>query len=193
VGDSPFPSLNGAYGLITGNGTLGDINADYCAANWTCPAVFAAPPNAVTLTFNGGAWATDGPASGVGRGDAQPVAGINTNTALSAQVWASDSAAFVPDDTVPLCWASPLAAGSDEEIFVNTTLVPQRRDAPLVAVKTGDVLTLDGEAFDYGPMQEGDVLPAIAIASDLFARLCCAKKVRATPPLSQDGLNQWAV
>ena len=192
AGDNPFPSLNGAYGLITGNGTLGDasgylwqiavqygtlspqlkfrnkagvswdawqtvvatdnilgpvsqtggvptgaiierganangdyvrfadgtqictradllagyISAEYCAETWTYPAVFAAPPNAVTLTLNGGAWATNGPASGVGRGDVQPVAGNNTNTALSAQVWASGSAAFVSGDTVPLLGAA---------------------------------------------------------------------------------------
>ena len=49
------------------------------------------------------------------------------------------------------------------------TLVPQRRDTPLVAVKSRDVLWLNGEAFDFGPLQEGDVLPAEAIASDLFA------------------------
>jgi hypothetical protein len=52
---------------------------------------------------------------------------------------------------------------------MNITLVPQRRDRPLVAVKSGDVLWLNGEAFDFGPLQEGDVLPADAIASDLFA------------------------
>ena len=52
---------------------------------------------------------------------------------------------------------------------MNITLVPQRRDALLIAVKSGDVLTLNGEAFDFGPLQEGDVLPAEAIASDLFA------------------------
>lgn len=52
---------------------------------------------------------------------------------------------------------------------MNITLVPQRRDAPLVAEKSGDVLVLNGEAFDFSPLQEGDVLPASAIASDLFA------------------------
>ncbi|SNT10915.1 hypothetical protein [Antarctobacter heliothermus] len=52
---------------------------------------------------------------------------------------------------------------------MNITLVPQRRDTPLVAVKSGDVLALNGEAFDFGPLQEGDVLPADAIASNLFA------------------------
>ncbi|SUZ32941.1 hypothetical protein ROE7235_02707 [Roseibaca ekhonensis] len=188
TGDNPFPTLNGAYGLITGNGTLGDdsgylwqiavqygtlspqlkfrnkagvtwdawqtvvatdnilgsvsqaggvptgaiiergsnangdytrfadgtqictrqglvatfVDAEHCAATWTCPAAFAAPPTAVTLTLDGGAWGASGPASGVGRGDVQPVAGINTNTALSAEVWASGSAVFVSGDTVPL-------------------------------------------------------------------------------------------
>ncbi|SNT26372.1 hypothetical protein [Antarctobacter heliothermus] len=52
---------------------------------------------------------------------------------------------------------------------MNITLVPQRRDTPLVAVKSGDVLALNGEAFDFSPLQDGDVLPSEAIASDLFA------------------------
>jgi hypothetical protein len=52
---------------------------------------------------------------------------------------------------------------------MNITLVPQRRDTPLHAEKSGDILTLNGEAFDFSPLQEGDVLPADAIASDLFA------------------------
>ncbi|MDG1129692.1 MAG: hypothetical protein P8N68_11355 [Paracoccaceae bacterium] len=52
---------------------------------------------------------------------------------------------------------------------MNITLVPQRRERPRVAEKSGDVLILNGEAFDFAPLQEGDVLPSDAIASDLFA------------------------
>jgi hypothetical protein len=52
---------------------------------------------------------------------------------------------------------------------MNITLVPQRRDTALVAEKSGDVLILNGESFDFSPLQEGDVLPISAIASDLFA------------------------
>ena len=52
---------------------------------------------------------------------------------------------------------------------MNISLVPQRRDAPLHAEKSGDILVLNGEAFDFAPLQEGDELPASAIASDLFA------------------------
>lgn len=52
---------------------------------------------------------------------------------------------------------------------MNITLVPKRRDTPLIAVRSGDVLILNGEAFDLSPLQEGDELPADAIASDLLA------------------------
>lgn len=45
-------------------------------------------------------------------------------------------------------------------------LSPQRLDGTLIASKAGDVLTLNGEAFDFGPVPEGATLPAEAIASD---------------------------
>jgi hypothetical protein len=51
------------------------VDAEHCAVTWTCPAAFAAPPNAVTLTLDGGTWGTNGPASGIKRGDVQPVSG----------------------------------------------------------------------------------------------------------------------
>jgi len=44
-------------------------------------------------------------------------------------------------------------------------LSPQRLDGTLIASKAGDVLTLNGEAFDFGPLPEGATLPAEAIAS----------------------------
>lgn len=49
------------------------------------------------------------------------------------------------------------------------TLIPQRRDTTLSLEKTGDVLSVNGEAFDFSALQEGDELPPEAIASDLFA------------------------
>lgn len=52
---------------------------------------------------------------------------------------------------------------------MNITLVPQRREKPLHAEKSGDIPILNGEAFDFSALQEGDVLPVSAIASDMFA------------------------
>jgi hypothetical protein len=48
-------------------------------------------------------------------------------------------------------------------------LSPSRRDDTLTAVKTGSVLTLNGEDFDLSPMGDGDTLPATAITSQWFA------------------------
>lgn len=46
------------------------------------------------------------------------------------------------------------------------TLSPVRIDETLTATRAGDVLTLNGEAFDFGPLPEGATLPAEAITSD---------------------------
>jgi hypothetical protein len=48
------------------------------------------------------------------------------------------------------------------------TLIPQRRDAPLTLSVIGDVLTVDGEDFDFSALAEGVELPATAVASDHF-------------------------
>lgn len=47
-------------------------------------------------------------------------------------------------------------------------LSPQRRDDTLEVIKDGDVLILNGEAFDFSPMGHGDTLPCSAIASTWF-------------------------
>lgn len=47
-------------------------------------------------------------------------------------------------------------------------LSPQRRDDSLVLEKAGDTLIINGEAFDFSPLQEGGTLPAEAIASGWF-------------------------
>jgi len=47
-------------------------------------------------------------------------------------------------------------------------LSPSRRDAPLELIRSGDRLTLNGEAFDFSPLREGATLPAEAIDSDWF-------------------------
>lgn len=47
--------------------------------------------------------------------------------------------------------------------------VPQRRDDQVVYVKRGDVLLIDGEVFDFSPIQDGDLLPQDAIRSQWVA------------------------
>ncbi|SCW88666.1 hypothetical protein [Pseudomonas sp. NFACC05-1] len=48
-------------------------------------------------------------------------------------------------------------------------LSPQRRDDVLEVIKSGDVLTINGEDFDLSPIGDGDTLPREAIASIWFA------------------------
>lgn len=48
---------------------------------------------------------------------------------------------------------------------MHITLSPVRLDETLTATLTGDVLTLNGETFDFGPLPEGATLPAEAIDS----------------------------
>lgn len=46
---------------------------------------------------------------------------------------------------------------------------PQRRDGVLHLSKAGDVLTINGQPFDFSPLPEGGELPAEAVTSDLVA------------------------
>jgi len=48
-------------------------------------------------------------------------------------------------------------------------LSPVRRDDTLEVVKLGDILTINGEDFDFSAIGEGDTLPANAILSEWFA------------------------
>src|SRR5690606_35270510 len=48
-------------------------------------------------------------------------------------------------------------------------LNPQRRDDSITASKQGDVLTINGESFDFSSIPEGATLPADAIDSDIFS------------------------
>jgi len=50
---------------------------------------------------------------------------------------------------------------------VNIQLIPTRSDTsqPILLV-TGDVLTINGEAFDFSQVSNGDTLPADAVGSD---------------------------
>ena len=45
------------------------------------------------------------------------------------------------------------------------TLSPTRRDETLTASRDGDTLTLNGEEFDFSPLEESETLPADAIDS----------------------------
>ena len=45
-------------------------------------------------------------------------------------------------------------------------LSPMRSDHTLELARTGDVLTVNGEDFDFGPLDEGATLPADAIDSE---------------------------
>lgn len=47
-------------------------------------------------------------------------------------------------------------------------LCPQRRDDQLTVSRDGDSLTVNGVAFDFSSLAEGDLLPANAIDSELF-------------------------
>ncbi len=46
---------------------------------------------------------------------------------------------------------------------------PQRRDDTLTVVRSGDVLIVNGEAFDFSQVGEGDTLPRPAINSQWFS------------------------
>lgn len=48
------------------------------------------------------------------------------------------------------------------------TLIPARIDEPLMLDREGDVLYINGEIFDFSPLEEGATLPRAAIKSDWF-------------------------
>ena len=47
-------------------------------------------------------------------------------------------------------------------------LYPVRLEESLVVFKQGQTLTVNGEQFDFSPMEDGDSLPAIAVSSKWF-------------------------
>ncbi|MCQ4302210.1 hypothetical protein NAV11_20030 [Pseudomonas songnenensis] len=49
---------------------------------------------------------------------------------------------------------------------MHITLSPVRLDETLAPTLSGDVLALNGQAFDFSSLPEGGTLPADAIASD---------------------------
>lgn len=46
---------------------------------------------------------------------------------------------------------------------------PQRSDTPLVLSRVGDVLTINGDDFDFSAVTEGATLPQAAVASTWIA------------------------
>lgn len=46
---------------------------------------------------------------------------------------------------------------------------PQRRDDIVSYQRSGDVIIVNGEAFDFSKVEEGDVLPREAIKSEWFS------------------------
>jgi hypothetical protein len=53
-------------------------------------------------------------------------------------------------------------------VLMIINLSPQRRDDTLEVSKSGNVLTVNGEVFDFSLMGEGDTLPRSAILSEWF-------------------------
>ena len=49
------------------------------------------------------------------------------------------------------------------------TFSPTRSDTAMELSRSGDVLTINGEVFDFSPLPEGATLPPEAIAGDWFA------------------------
>jgi len=49
------------------------------------------------------------------------------------------------------------------------TFYPMRRATPMTLSRSGDTLTINGEAFDFSPLPDGATLPEEAIASEWFS------------------------
>jgi hypothetical protein len=52
---------------------------------------------------------------------------------------------------------------------MHISFTPIRRDTPLEASVAGDVLTINGEAFDFAGIPEGATLPRSAVTCDWLA------------------------
>lgn len=52
---------------------------------------------------------------------------------------------------------------------MNITLTPMRTDASLTLEKLGDSLIINGEEFDFSPLEEGQIIPKDAINSEWIA------------------------
>jgi hypothetical protein len=49
------------------------------------------------------------------------------------------------------------------------TLTPMRRDDALTLHRAGDMLTVNGTPYDFGPLPEGGLLPRDAVGCDWLA------------------------
>jgi len=56
---------------------------------------------------------------------------------------------------------------------MHITLIPQRRATPLTVTRNGDILTLNGETFDFSPLPDGATLPREAPVLSSGSRACC--------------------
>lgn len=63
------------------------------------------------------------------------------------------------------------------------TFSPMRSDAPLTLSRQGDVLTINGEEFDFTALPEGATLPGDAVRSDWIAGEVSRKEGRLHIPL----------
>jgi hypothetical protein len=52
---------------------------------------------------------------------------------------------------------------------MHITLTPVRLDTPLTLHRNGDVLTINGVTYDFGPLPEGAILPRAAVDCDWLA------------------------
>lgn len=52
---------------------------------------------------------------------------------------------------------------------MHITLTPVQMDTPMTLHRNGDVITINGSTLDFGPLQEGALLPREAVGSDWIA------------------------
>ena len=52
---------------------------------------------------------------------------------------------------------------------MNITLTPMRHDTPLMLERAGDVLTINGAIYDFGPIPDGATLPRDAVECEWLA------------------------
>lgn len=52
---------------------------------------------------------------------------------------------------------------------MHITLIPVRLDTVLTLHRSGDVLTINGVSYDFGPLPEGALLPRAAVGCDWLA------------------------
>jgi hypothetical protein len=61
--------------------------------------------------------------------------------------------------------------------MLHISFVPQRFDATLTVSKAGDVLTINGEQFDFSSLPDGATIPAGEVPSDWISKLHPVERV----------------